>query len=328
MRVFVFFGVLLWAANGAAQTSSPPDKARIRQLVGQLSDNTFQVREAAHRELSEFAEYAAMELGEATESKDLEQARRAKQILGFVGAADPTHRIVDALDRPIKTGRIAIKQGGVTQVGFTDLLGRFAISYDDKRPVSEIVVTLRHPEYGIARWSTWFPRRPADKSLIDCKMPIVPLDAEARNRAVRGTVLDGLGKPVPDVVLHCAHVRTQGEGLLTAESETGDVITDGQGRFALYLVANKPTRETALRGGLVPPGSRYNLTVTAPYRDDCFPLDDMFSNDAPLEIRMPLATRLHRFRSPRPVAYPTQDGEIPRSSSSSFRRKAIPIACA
>ena len=47
MRVFVLFGVLLWAANGAAQTSSPPDKARIRQLVGQLSDNTFQVREAA-----------------------------------------------------------------------------------------------------------------------------------------------------------------------------------------------------------------------------------------------------------------------------------------
>jgi hypothetical protein len=96
--------------------------------------------------------------------------------------------------------------------------------------------------------------------------------------------------------LHCPHVRTQGEGLITAEPQTGVVITDGQGRFALYLVAATPSREPKLHGNLVPPGSRYNLSVTAPGRDDCFPVDDMFSNDAPLEIRMPLATRLHRFR--------------------------------
>ena len=127
-------------------------------------------------------------------------------------------------------------------------------------------------------------------------MPIVPRDSEARKRSVQGKVVDGLGKPVVGAVLRCSHVRTQGDGLMTADAQAGEVITDGQGRFALYLAANKPGRGSKLHGELVPPGSRYNLSVTAPARDDCFPVDDMFSNDTPLKICMPRGTRLYRFR--------------------------------
>jgi hypothetical protein len=297
--LLLLFGVWLSVGNGAAQESRPPDKSRIRQLIAQLGAKSFNVREAAHRELTLFVEYAATELGEATESADLERARRAKQILGWVGA-NPTHRIVDAQDRPIKMARVVLKQGGATQVGFTDRLGRFAVPDPDKRAATDLSVEVRHPEYGIARWYSGTRSPSANAELIDCKMPIVAQDSAARKRSVQGQVVDGLGKPVAGAVLRCSHVRTQGDGLMTADAQAGEAITDGQGQFTLYLVANKPNRGSQLHGELVPPGSRYSLSVTAPERDDCFPVDDLFSNDTPLTIRMPRATRLHRFQFAQP----------------------------
>jgi hypothetical protein len=294
--VLLLLGVLLSAGTGGAQ-DSPPDKARVRQLVEQLGDSVFAVREAAQRELTRFVEYAADELGEATASKDLEQARRAKLILGWSDFANHTHRLVDALDQPIKTARIVVKQGGATQAAFTDGLGRFTVPNPTNRTATDIEVEVRHAEYGSARWHSRFSRYPAaNATLIDCKVPLVREGSDARKRAVQGNVVDGQGKPVAGAVLRCSHVRTQGDGLMTADSQAGEVITDGQGRFALYLAANKPNREPKQHGDLVPPGSRYSLAVTAPGRDDCFPVDDMFSNDGPVEVRMPLATRLHRLR--------------------------------
>jgi hypothetical protein len=294
--LLLLFGVLLSVGNGEAQASPPPDKSRVRQLIDELGDNSFKVREAAHRELTLCVEHAATELGEATESDNLERARRAMMILGWAGTTKRTHRLVDALDRPITTARVVVKQGGATQVGFTDLLGRFAVPDPDKRAATDIIVEVRHPQYGMARWLSGIRQPSKSTDLIDCKMPMVPQDSDARKRSVRGKVVDGHGKAVVGAVLRCSHVRTQGEGLMTADPQAGEVITDGQGRFALYLAANKVSRQPQLHGALVPPGSRYNLSVTAPARDDCFPVDDMFSNDTALEVRMPLATRLHRVR--------------------------------
>jgi hypothetical protein len=152
---------------------------------------------------------------------------------------------------------------------------------------------VRHPDYGGGRCRTDDSRRPNE--LIECKFPLAPRDSEARKRAAHGTVLDGHGKPVVGAIVHCPHVRTPGEGLINAGS-IGDAITDIHGNFALYMPAGKSYRGLQERGDLVPPGSRYNLSITAPERDDCFPVDDMFANGASLEIRMPLATRRHEFR--------------------------------
>jgi hypothetical protein len=288
-------GFLLPATHAAGQEPAPPDKARIRQLVSQLADDRFAVREAAQRELLQFVEYALDELAEAAASKDLEQARRAKHILGTVDAENPTHRLLDALGQPIKKARIEIKQGGASQFGFTDRLGRFTVPNPDKKNATDIVVDLRHPDYGSARWRSG-ARLSSGAELIDCKTPLVHQAAEARKRAVHGQVIDGHGKPVVGAVLHCSNVRTQGEGLINAEAQSADVLTDTLGRFALYIPIGKSPRDIKLHGDLVPPGSRYNLFVTASGRDDCFPVDDMFSNDAPVEIRLPLATQVHRIQ--------------------------------
>jgi hypothetical protein len=290
----LLFGVLLLPCNVWAQDTPPPDKARVRQLIEQLGDSSFAVREAAQRELSQIAEFAVIELLEAAGSSDLEQAKRAKVILGDAVAGVPTHRAVDALDQPIKAARVVIKHGGATRVGFTDLQGRFAIPDHDKPGRGQIVVDVRHPEYGSARWRSLFS--PRSDVLIDCKLPLAPRGSEARKRAAQGKVVDGDGKPVVGAVLNCSHVRTQGEGLISGDPQTGDAITDAQGNFSFYLAAGKPYRGLKQHGDLVPPGSRYNLYITTPERDDCFPVDGMFSNDVPLEIRMPLAKRLHRFQ--------------------------------
>src|SRR5262245_35628584 len=152
MRMLVMVGVLLSVAVAAAQEA--PDQARIRQLIDKLSDDSFAVREAAQKELTQFADYAAEELAAAAKSKDLEQARRAKQILSVLHNPNLTHRIVDALGRPIRSAAIVIKQGDATRSGFTDRMGRFAV-LDPKRPkAADIIVEVRHADYGIARWQS------------------------------------------------------------------------------------------------------------------------------------------------------------------------------
>ena len=174
MRMLLLLvGVLLSAANGAAQESLLPDKARIRQLIDELGNNAFAVREAAHRQLTQFVEQAADELGEATESKDAEQARRANQILGWSDAAIATHRIVDTLDRPIKTARFVIKQGAATQFGFADRLGRFAVPDPNNAAATDIIVEARLPQEAAAGIEIVSP------------IPVIPVRNKRDRRAVR-----------------------------------------------------------------------------------------------------------------------------------------------
>ena len=93
MRVLLLTVMLLSIGHLPAQEAAPPDKAHIRQLVEQLGDNAFKVRDDAHRELVKLAEYALEELIDATASDDLERSQRAKQILGWSDMA-VTHQIV------------------------------------------------------------------------------------------------------------------------------------------------------------------------------------------------------------------------------------------
>ncbi|WP_425615660.1 hypothetical protein NA78x_005590 [Anatilimnocola sp. NA78] len=82
---WVIFLAVVGAPLAVGYAAEPLSDARIQQAIEQLGDASFDVREAAQKELLKNAEAAEKQLLEATRSLDLERSRRAQFILSALG---------------------------------------------------------------------------------------------------------------------------------------------------------------------------------------------------------------------------------------------------
>lgn len=271
---------------------------RIEKLIKQLGDDRFETRESATKELREIGPVARAALEKATENSDAEIASRAKGIIA--GFPKVTHKILDGLGEPIALATVMVTMtknkapDGKIPVGvdpiktsksMSDSLGGAAIPELVESEYTAVAL-ISHPDYGAARCEV-----PRNGQVI--RLPLVRSGTEARQRALTGQVVTADGKSVAGAEWRCDHVRTPGEGLLSAVSPQGNVLTDSEGRFTCYLPSFEGDRE---QGKLIPPNSRYSLNIFVPGNDSYFPVAGLFANTEPVRIELPRATRQHRMR--------------------------------
>lgn len=147
---------------------------------------------------------------------------------------------------------------------------------------------IRHPEYGVARFSV-------DVQGGTLRVPLVRRGSEAFERAITGQVVGSDGKPIAGAVIRSSEVRTPGSGLVEPVYPLGTGETDDEGRFAFYL-PNTSRGRNRDRGELIPPNSRYSLTVTGPEGDDSFfPVAGRYANTEPVRIELVRPTRRYRL---------------------------------
>jgi hypothetical protein len=283
----------------------PEFVAQIESLIRQLGDEQYAVREAATKGLLTIARRARPFLEQATKSTDLETAYRAKMVLDSLPKL--THTVVDALGSPIPLARITVtmtpRSSAEVKEAPADPNAQFvSVEADDDGRVAipevsagEFAMSARieHPEYGLARCEVDLP---GSQSIL--RAPLVRRGTEAHRRAVVGQVVAPDGRPVEGAVIHCAEVRTPGEGLIQEENFRGDALTDDDGQFAIYLPNDNRNRQ---RGDLIPLNSRFRLTITVPGDDSFFPVAGRYANVQPVLIEVPRVTRFHRFRFESPA---------------------------
>lgn len=126
-------------------------------------------------------------------------------------------------------------------------------------------------------------------------------------RALKGRVVGPDGLPIPGAVVRCAHVRTPGEGLITAGAG-GSVTTDDKGNFVLYPIdaagaarfdAFDPLAKPRERGDLIPLNSRFGIEVEVPGDSSYFPLfADPTNNDfVILRLQRPEKARAFKYEA-------------------------------
>jgi hypothetical protein len=274
--------------------------AQIESLIRQLGDEHYAVREAATKSLQALGSRARALLEEATKSADLETAFRAKMVLNSLPKV--THTVVDALGSAIPLAMVTVTlipraSPEVKEAPADPNSQIFTVQADEEGGVAlpEIAAgpfaasaRIEHPDYGRAQ---------CDVNLLGnqktLRVPLVRRGTEAHRRALVGQIVSPGGRPVAGAVIHCAEVRTPGEGLIQEESFRSDALTDDDGRFAFYLPNENRNRE---RGDLIPLNSRFHLTITFPGDDSLFPVAGSYANVQPVRIEMPRVTRFHRFQ--------------------------------
>lgn len=268
---------------------------RIAGLVQQLSSDEFTDREAASQALAEIGLQARAALETAAKSSDPETALRAKELLERLPKI--THTVVDALGAPIPLARVVLQIAKRTPgadvpidntplISIADELGRVSLHNVADASVVGIAV-VEHARFGRARVEVELSGRTPT-----IRLPLVRQGTDAYARAVTGVVVDADGRPVADAAILCGNVRTPGQGLINPSYPLGSVLSDAEGRFAIYLPGTNPNRE---RGELIPEHSKYSLRVTAPDDDSLFPLAGMYANDSPVRLQLQRATRQFRF---------------------------------
>lgn len=271
--------------------------ARIEMLIKQLGDDRFETRELATKNLRDIGPLARTALEKATMNPDAEIASRAKGLIEVLPKV--THTILDGLAAPLPLATVVVTITRIkspdgkavdsiaprTVTSLSDPLGRIAIP-----PFSEAEFKARaqifHADYGTASCEV-------HEFQQILRLPLVRKGTEAAQRALTGQVVTPDGKPVAGAELVCNHVRTPGEGLLTGASPQGNVLTNSDGRFSCYIPNLEGDRE---KGKLIPPNSRYVLTISVPGDESYFPFAGQFSNAGPVRIEMQRPTRLHRIR--------------------------------
>jgi hypothetical protein len=281
-------------------------ESRIRQLIGDLGDERFEVRDAASQGLAKIGHRARPALERATEHPDAEVASRAKAILERLPKL--THIVVDALGQPIPLAAVTIKSFApvvtaapgtevaeaeknepVLSSGMSEVDGWIGIPEVAAGNV-KIAVTVEHAEYGRGRIEV-APNQ-EQKTL---QFPLVRRGTEARRRALTGQVVSPEGEPVAEAEIECNDIRTPGEGLIEGSYPRGVALTGSDGQFTYYLPPSETRR--GQRGVLIPANSRFGLRITVPAGDDAFfPWAGRYSNLAPVRIELPRAARFHRFR--------------------------------
>ncbi len=160
-------------------------------------------------------------------------------------------------------------------------------------------VEVSHPDYGKASSGPVMPGYP------EIRVPLVRLGSEARERAIWGTVADESGRAVSGAEILSDSVRTLGEGLIRPSrwGGSGKAITDANGFFALYTPPDSMFAE--LQGSLIPPGSRYHVTVTPSADSDLAPFEGTVPNGIATRI-----TLRHIDRRARTFVFQTADGVV------------------
>jgi hypothetical protein len=286
------------AAHESRQPTADEIGARIDELIRQLGDERYEVREAATRDLAAIGNRARLPLERAAMSADPEIAFRARSVIK--GLPKLTHTVVDALGSPIGLAVVTVSiwrgasaggqppaEGLAPQV-ITEDDGRVAFPEETAGDV-RASATIRHPDYGRARCDVAL----SGKQAI-VRLPLVRRGSEAHRRSVTGRLVTADGKPIAGAVVQCSEVRTPGEGLIEGAEPRGEVLSDEEGQFAYYLPPSEVRK--AERGELIPANSRYGLRITVPSDDSFFPVAGRYSNVEPVRIELPRNTRFHRFR--------------------------------
>jgi hypothetical protein len=148
------------------------------------------------------------------------------------------------------------------------------------------VARIAHADYGTAQvpigWGS-------DRGKLIA--PLVKRNSPAWERAVKGVVQDPGGKAVAGALVICSSARTPGEGLI--QSGTNVVVTDDAGRFSMYLPDTNPRAE---RGKLVPPGTKFGLTIQSLKDDSLFPITGSYPNTTEATIALPRPTKSYVFK--------------------------------
>lgn len=97
--------------------------------------------------------------------------------------------------------------------------------------------------------------------------------------------------------ISCSTIRTPGQGLISADARSF-VLSDKQGRFLIYPVANQQHREE--RGRLIPENSRFYLTVRPSERSGLFPASVEAVNTRPATIVLERPRHEHTFKLEKP----------------------------
>jgi hypothetical protein len=272
--------------------------ARIEDLIRQLGDDRFAVREAAERELAELGKFARIPLERALEHPDAQTRTRAGRLLARL--PEPSHTLVDALGAPIAGAAVVIRLVTQTspqdpmpisvdqeQMDESDDMGRIGVP-SVPNSSQRAIVDVFHPDYGSARYEV-----SAGREEKELRLPLVRAGSEARARALEGVVQGQDGKPIAGAVIRCYSVRTPGQGLINRLEPSGIATTDSLGRYSLYL-PNQDRRNE--RGELIPPNSNFSIEVTMPEDESYFPVAGIYSNREPHVITLNRAERFHRFR--------------------------------
>lgn len=163
-----------------------------------------------------------------------------------------------------------------------------------------VVVEVSHEAYGTARVDL------AQDGGGNIMLPLVQRNSDAHRRALHGLVVDANRNPIAGASVRCDHVRTPGEGLISAGSQAS-VMTGKDGRFSLYLpdATRRMQRfgdfdgpdKAPERGELIPVNSKFSLRIDVPGDPRCFPTAGAFSNvdQATVRLERPAKARTLKF---------------------------------
>lgn len=143
--------------------------------------------------------------------------------------------------------------------------------------------TITHPNYGTCRIPGYSYRMPV-------KMPLVPADSPARERALSGRILLPDGTPAAGAIIRVNDVRGLGSG----STQTGGfcLIADADGRFRGYPNFRDPRQNM---GDLLPPGTTFFFRVKLP-SDPRQPIVTFTGvNGTETDYKLERGNRLRRF---------------------------------
>jgi len=211
------------------------------------------------------------------------------------GQGDSQLSLLDGLGNPLANAEVKLYLHNLSDKQPRISLGTFKLNDNGQLPLlqprghlSFMSFSVSHPDYGLAMIKGVHARAGEE-----IHIPLVRAGTEAFGRAIHGRVLDTLGSPVEGASIHCSNIRTLGEGLI---SETGGsvavALTDNTGRFRYYM-PNEDTR--GHRGVLIPPKSRYHISIRAPGEDKLLPFFGEIVNDDEAIITLEPAGNFHSF---------------------------------
>ncbi|MCY2925643.1 MAG: hypothetical protein NT031_09410 [Planctomycetota bacterium] len=262
-------GVLCGSAWGQSTQPASAPRPEILELVAQLGDKRWAVREAAHQKLQALRDPEIVPaLQQGASSSDLETALSAKSLLAEL--LDFSHVVLDALGEPIPDATIVLTapDPGAARLMpsltlTANMFGGVALPPLWNRP--QCMVRFHHKLYGLAQgYEPYRPVRPETPGQLVPPTPIVvPMVAQgspAYAQSLRGQVVGPDGKGLAGAEVSCQNVRSPNGESFSSYDALPAVLTNEDGRFAFYPPANSRAQKGRR---LVPPGSRYFVSIRA-----------------------------------------------------------------